>query len=60
MRGMSTTINRLDLSLLGLGGETLGSGVLLAHDHDKQPFLTLSNNGFGPKRLAKRSSADKI
>ena len=29
------------LSLLGLEGEALGSGALLAHDHDNQLFIGL-------------------
>ena len=54
----SATMGRLGLSLLlGLGVEALGSGALLARNHDNQLFLGLGDDGFGPKRLAKRSIA---
>ena len=53
----SATTSRLGLSLLGLEVEALGSGALLARNHDNQLFLGLGDDGFGPKRLAKRSIA---
>ncbi len=37
----SVTSGRLGLGLLCLEGEALGSGALLAHDHDNQHFLGL-------------------
>jgi hypothetical protein len=37
----SATMGRLGLSLLGLEGESLGSGALLARNHDNQLFLGL-------------------
>ncbi len=37
----SATTGRLGLGLLGLEGEALGSGALLARDHDNQLFLGL-------------------
>ena len=37
----SATAGRLGLSLLGLEVEALGSGALLAHDHDNQLFFRL-------------------
>ncbi len=42
----STTTGRLGLSLLGLEGETLGLGALLARDRDNQLFL-----GLGQRRV---------
>jgi hypothetical protein len=37
----SATTGRLDLGLLGLEGEALGLGALLARNHDNQLFLGL-------------------
>jgi hypothetical protein len=37
----SATTGRLGLSLLGLEGEALCSGALLAHNHDNQVFIGL-------------------
>ena len=37
----SATTGRLGLGLLGLEVEALGSGALLARDHDNQLFLGL-------------------
>jgi hypothetical protein len=37
----SATTGRLGLGLLGLEGEALGSGPLLARDHNNQLFLGL-------------------
>ena len=37
----SATTGRLVLGLLGLEGDALGSGALLARDRDKQLFLGL-------------------
>ena len=42
----SATTGRLGLSLLGLEVEALGSGALLARDHDNQLFL-----GLGRRRV---------
>jgi hypothetical protein len=42
----SGTTGRLVLGLLGLEGETLGSGALLAWDHDNQLFLGPGYNRF--------------
>ena len=42
----SATMGRLGLSLLGLEVEALGSGALLARDHDNQLFL-----GLGRRRV---------
>ena len=42
----SATTGRLGLSLLGLEVEALGSGALLAHDHNNQLFL-----GLGRRRV---------
>jgi hypothetical protein len=53
----SATMGRLGISLLGLEGEALGSGALLARDHDNQLFLGLGRQRVGPKLLAKRSIA---
>ena len=41
----STTTGRLGLSLLGLEGEALGLGALLARDRDNQLFLGLGQRG---------------
>ena len=41
MKEYSATTGRLGLGLLGLEGEALGSGALLARDHDNQLFLGL-------------------
>ena len=37
----SATMGRLGLSLVGLEGEALGLGALLARDHDNQLLLGL-------------------
>ena len=37
----SATTGRLGLGLLGLEGEALGFGALLAREHDNQLFLGL-------------------
>ena len=42
----SGTTGRLVLGLLGLEGETSGSGALLAWDHDNQLFLGPGYNRF--------------
>ena len=41
MKEYSAITGRLGLGLLGLEGEALGSGVLLARDHDNPLFLGL-------------------
>ena len=42
----STTTGRLGLGLLGLEGEALGLGALLARNHDNQFFI-----GLGRRRV---------
>jgi len=42
----SATMGRLGLGLLGLEGEALGSGALLARDHGNQLFV-----GLGQRRV---------
>ena len=46
MKEYSAITGRLGLGLLGLEGEALGSGALLARDHDNQLFL-----GLGRRRV---------
>ena len=41
MKEYSAIMGRLGLGLLGLEGEALGLGALLARDHDNQLFLGL-------------------
>ncbi len=50
----SATTGRLGLSLLGLEGESLGSGALPHATTTINSSLALGDNGFGPKRLAER------
>jgi hypothetical protein len=53
----SATTGRLGLSLLGLEGESLGSGALRHATTTINSSLALGDNGFRPKRLAERSIA---
>jgi hypothetical protein len=53
----TATAGRLSLGLLGLEGDALGSSALLARAATINSSLALGDNGFGPKRLAKRSTA---
>ncbi len=46
MKEYSAITGRLGLGLLGLEGEALGSGALLARDHDNQLFV-----GLGRRRV---------
>ena len=47
----SATTGRLGLGLLGLEGEALGLGALLARDHDNQLFL-----GLGRRRVRAKTA----
>ena len=47
----SATMGRLGLSLLGLEVEALGSGALLARDHNNQLFL-----GLGQRRVRAKTA----
>jgi len=47
----SATTGRLGLALLGLEVEALGSGALLARDHDNQLFL-----GLGQRRVRAKTA----
>ena len=51
----SATTGRLGLGLLGLEGEALGSGALLARDHDNQIFL-----GLGRRRVRAETARRKF
>ncbi len=51
----SATTSRLGLSLLGLEGESLGSGALWHATTTINSSLALDDDGFGPKWLAEHS-----
>jgi hypothetical protein len=50
----SETMGRLGLGLLGLEGKVFSSSALLARNLAEALFLGLGDDGFGPRRLAKR------
>jgi hypothetical protein len=53
----SATSGRLGLGLFGLEGEVFGSSDLLARDRLRTSSVASGNDGFAPRRLAKRSLA---